>query len=292
MFQLWHLLYVEEALTEAPTFSWRELAVRRELRAARGRVDRRRRSGASGTTTARSTPFRPAVLQRALGRRDRRAGRLPRLGLEGKRVLDFGSGHGDLLAHLFRRGISAHGLEFSPAAPRPRAHASRRRLSFWGSRRRTICRRPSRTARSTSSSSSKWSSTCSTSQLVPTMRELSRLLAPGGHVRRDDAERGGARASSRFTVPTAARPFTAGSTSARSPLTRSPTLFCGFEVVRVEAVDWGGVRRSVVAAAASDRRRYAAPALRRVVVPRRRAANGRAKQCAPARGAPRAAWRR
>jgi asparagine synthase (glutamine-hydrolysing) len=25
MFQLWHLLYVEEALTEAPTFSWREL---------------------------------------------------------------------------------------------------------------------------------------------------------------------------------------------------------------------------------------------------------------------------
>ena len=27
MFQLWHLLYVEEALTEAPTFSWRELAV-------------------------------------------------------------------------------------------------------------------------------------------------------------------------------------------------------------------------------------------------------------------------
>ena len=27
MFQLWHLLYVEEALTEAPTFSWRDLAV-------------------------------------------------------------------------------------------------------------------------------------------------------------------------------------------------------------------------------------------------------------------------
>jgi hypothetical protein len=25
MFQLWHLLYVEEALTEPPTFSWREL---------------------------------------------------------------------------------------------------------------------------------------------------------------------------------------------------------------------------------------------------------------------------
>jgi asparagine synthase (glutamine-hydrolysing) len=25
MFQLWHLLYVEEALTDAPSFSWREL---------------------------------------------------------------------------------------------------------------------------------------------------------------------------------------------------------------------------------------------------------------------------
>jgi asparagine synthase (glutamine-hydrolysing) len=25
MFQLWHLLYVEEALTEAPTFTWRDL---------------------------------------------------------------------------------------------------------------------------------------------------------------------------------------------------------------------------------------------------------------------------
>jgi hypothetical protein len=27
MFQLWHLLYVEEGLTEAPTFNWRDLAV-------------------------------------------------------------------------------------------------------------------------------------------------------------------------------------------------------------------------------------------------------------------------
>ena len=25
MFQLWHLLYVDEALTEAPAFSWRDL---------------------------------------------------------------------------------------------------------------------------------------------------------------------------------------------------------------------------------------------------------------------------
>jgi len=28
MFQLWHLLYVDEALTEAPTFSWRDVAAR------------------------------------------------------------------------------------------------------------------------------------------------------------------------------------------------------------------------------------------------------------------------
>ncbi len=27
MFQLWHLLYVEEALSDAPTFSWRDVAV-------------------------------------------------------------------------------------------------------------------------------------------------------------------------------------------------------------------------------------------------------------------------
>ena len=27
MFQLWHLLYVEEALTAPPTFSWRDVAV-------------------------------------------------------------------------------------------------------------------------------------------------------------------------------------------------------------------------------------------------------------------------
>ena len=33
--------------------------------------------------------------------------------LRGKRVLDFGAGHGDLLAHLFARGIAAKGLEFS-----------------------------------------------------------------------------------------------------------------------------------------------------------------------------------
>ena len=26
MFQLWHLLYVEEALTEAPAFGWRDVA--------------------------------------------------------------------------------------------------------------------------------------------------------------------------------------------------------------------------------------------------------------------------
>ena len=29
MFQLWHLLYVDEALTDAPTFSWRDIAATR-----------------------------------------------------------------------------------------------------------------------------------------------------------------------------------------------------------------------------------------------------------------------
>ena len=35
------------------------------------------------------------------------------VGLGGKRILDFGCGRGDLLAHLFARGIAARGLELS-----------------------------------------------------------------------------------------------------------------------------------------------------------------------------------
>jgi 2-polyprenyl-3-methyl-5-hydroxy-6-metoxy-1,4-benzoquinol methylase len=35
------------------------------------------------------------------------------LGLRGKRILDFGCGRGDLLAHLFAQGIAAQGLEVS-----------------------------------------------------------------------------------------------------------------------------------------------------------------------------------
>jgi SAM-dependent methyltransferase len=40
------------------------------------------------------------------------------LGLHGKRILDFGCGRGDLLAHLFARGIAARGLEFSEESER------------------------------------------------------------------------------------------------------------------------------------------------------------------------------
>lgn len=40
------------------------------------------------------------------------------IGLRGKRVLDFGCGRGDLLAHLFARGIAASGLELSAGAAR------------------------------------------------------------------------------------------------------------------------------------------------------------------------------
>jgi len=36
MFQLWHLLYVEEALTAAPTFTWRDVAVARGSVSSRG----------------------------------------------------------------------------------------------------------------------------------------------------------------------------------------------------------------------------------------------------------------
>ena len=41
-----------------------------------------------------------------------------KLGLHGKRILDFGSGRGDLLAHLFAQGIAAEGLEFSEESAR------------------------------------------------------------------------------------------------------------------------------------------------------------------------------
>jgi SAM-dependent methyltransferase len=47
------------------------------------------------------------------------------LQLRGKRVLDFGCGRGDLLAHLFARGIPAHGLEFSAES----AHVTRDRFA-------------------------------------------------------------------------------------------------------------------------------------------------------------------
>jgi 2-polyprenyl-3-methyl-5-hydroxy-6-metoxy-1,4-benzoquinol methylase len=40
------------------------------------------------------------------------------LELKGKRVLDFGCGRGDLLAHLFTEGIAAQGLEFSQESAR------------------------------------------------------------------------------------------------------------------------------------------------------------------------------
>ncbi len=40
------------------------------------------------------------------------------LHLRGKRILDFGCGRGDLLAHLFSRGIAAEGLEFSEESAR------------------------------------------------------------------------------------------------------------------------------------------------------------------------------
>lgn len=37
-------------------------------------------------------------------------------GLRGRRVLDFGCGRGDLLGHLFERGVAATGLEFERAS--------------------------------------------------------------------------------------------------------------------------------------------------------------------------------
>jgi SAM-dependent methyltransferase len=47
------------------------------------------------------------------------------LGLKGKRVLDFGCGRGDLLAHVFARGVAASGFEVSEES----AHVTRARFA-------------------------------------------------------------------------------------------------------------------------------------------------------------------
>jgi SAM-dependent methyltransferase len=165
------------------------------------------------------------------------------LGLQGMRVLDFGSGHGDLLAHLFHRGIAAHGLEFSAGS----AAATRARFAsedrFRGIEVAGALPAPYPDGSFDVVFLVEVVEHLLDEQLEPTVRELSRLLAPGGHVV--------------ATTPNAEDLVLedvhcpdCGATFHRWQHQRSltaaslATLFGGFEVVRVEALDWAGSRRS------------------------------------------------
>lgn len=104
------------------------------------------------------------------------------VGLAGKRILDFGCGRGDLLAHLLARGIEAAGLEFDEASA---AESSRRfagNALFEGA-----------TVASTLPSALADGAFDRVllvevvehlldEQVAPTLAEIRRLLAPGGRV--------------------------------------------------------------------------------------------------------------
>ena len=74
------------------------------------------------------------------------------LGLRGKRILDFGCGRGDLLAHLYQRGITARGFELSTGSAEEASLRFAGEQLFQGV---ATARQSSRTARSTSCSSSR-----------------------------------------------------------------------------------------------------------------------------------------
>lgn len=111
-----------------------------------------------------------------VGRADRE------VGLRGKRVLDFGAGHGDLLAHLFARGIAAKGLEFSSGS----ALATRARFSneplFGGIEIADELPAPFPEGSFDVIFLVEVVEHLLEHQLGPTVREIERLLVPGGYV--------------------------------------------------------------------------------------------------------------
>jgi SAM-dependent methyltransferase len=164
------------------------------------------------------------------------------LGLAGKRVLDFGAGHGDLLVHLFARGVAASGLEFSEGS----ASAVRARLA-----REPLFRGLEVGPSSYPDASFDVAFLVEVvehlldEQVEPTVREVERLLAPGGHVV--------------VTAPNAEDLVhehvhcpDCGATFHRWQHQRSLTpaavaaMFRGFEPVRAESLDWHEGRRARV----------------------------------------------
>jgi SAM-dependent methyltransferase len=102
--------------------------------------------------------------------------------LRGKRVLDFGAGHGDLLAHLFARGVAAKGLEFSAGS----ARATRARFGdeplFGGIEIADELPSPYDDGSFDVVFLVEVVEHLLEDQLEPTVREIERLLAPGGCV--------------------------------------------------------------------------------------------------------------
>jgi 2-polyprenyl-3-methyl-5-hydroxy-6-metoxy-1,4-benzoquinol methylase len=101
------------------------------------------------------------------------------LGLRGKRVLDFGCGRGDLLVHLFARGIPAEGLEFSEDSARATSERFAGQTLFGGVA----------VGSNTLAPESfdvvflvEVIEHLLDEQIEPTLAEVSRLLAPGGRV--------------------------------------------------------------------------------------------------------------
>jgi 2-polyprenyl-3-methyl-5-hydroxy-6-metoxy-1,4-benzoquinol methylase len=101
------------------------------------------------------------------------------VGLRGKRVLDFGCGRGDLLAHLFARGIAASGLEFSPDSARVTSERFAREPLFGG-----VAARPEELGPASYDVVLlvEVIEHLLDEQIPPTLAEISRLLAPGGAV--------------------------------------------------------------------------------------------------------------
>ena len=165
------------------------------------------------------------------------------LGLRGKRVLDFGAGHGDLLVHLLGDGVAAAGLEFSERS----ASSVRERFVdeplFQGIELADDLPSPFPDASFDVVFLVEVVEHLLPEQIDPTVGEVERLLAPGGHVV--------------VTAPNAEELIfervhcpECGATFHRWQHQRSLTpesvaeLFAGFETVLAEALDWHGGRRA------------------------------------------------
>ena len=102
--------------------------------------------------------------------------------LHGKRVLDFGAGHGDLLAHLFARGIAAKGLEFSSGSALATRARFRDEPLFGGIEIADELPAPFPEGSFDVIFLVEVVEHLLEHQLGPTVREIERLLAPGGYV--------------------------------------------------------------------------------------------------------------